>query len=182
MALLATAALGCSPAANLRPMTPLPPTARAEIGVGYTTVGPRPLQADEGWAHGGQIWGTWNAQTWLDIAVVGAFDDESGTAGLAVRWRALETDRVALGLGVELGAGWAGVQVPVAARLLDGVWVYTAPQLGTWGIDPTARVPVGIDVEVLDTLRVRTEAQLNYPAFDPYLRRLHLGVGLGWLL
>lgn len=172
---------GCSPAANLRPMTPLPPTARAEVGVGYTAVGPRPLQ-DDGWAHGGQAWGTLSATTWLDVSVVGAFDDQSGTAGVAVRWRAFDHERVALGVGVELGVGWAGLQLPIAARLLDGVWVYSAPQIGTWGIDPTVRVPVGIDVEVLDTFRVRTEAQLNYPNFDPYLRRTQLGVGLGWLL
>lgn len=162
-------------------MTPLPPTARGEVGMGYVAVGPRPL-IEEPWHHAGQAWGTLSATSWLDVAVVGAFDDTGGTAGLAVRWRALDHERVSLGLGVEVGAGWATLELPVAAQVLDGLWIYSAPQVGNWGTLPTARVPVGIDVQVLDTFRVRTEAQLNYPDFDPHLRRLHLGVGVGWLL
>lgn len=173
--------VGCAPAANLRPMTPFPPGKRAEVGLGYTAVGPRPVGLDE-WAHGGQGWATAAATPWLDVAVVGAFTDTAGTAGVAVRWRALDADRVALGLGVELGVGWAGVQLPVAARIVDGLWIYSAPQLGTWGADVAPRLPVGIDVEVLDMLRVRGEAQVNYPDFDPYRRRVHLGFGVGWLL
>ncbi len=179
--LLALFVTACAPAANMRPMTPFPPGKRAEVGLAYTAVGPRPVGQDP-WQHGGQAWATAAATTWLDVALVGAFDDAGGTAGLAVRWRALDHHRVALGLGVEVGVGWAGVQLPVAARLFDGVWVYTAPQLGTWGVDLAPRLPLGIDVQILDVVRVRTEAQLNYPDFDPYRRRLHLGVGLGWLL
>lgn len=165
----------------MRPMTPLPPGKRAEVGLAYTAVSPRPVGQDP-WTHGGQAWATASATTWLDVALVGAFDSGGGTAGLALRWRALDHDRVALGLGVEVGVGWAGIQIPVAARVIDGVWLYTAPQLSTWGTDLAPRIPLGVDVQIHDMLRVRTEAQLNYPDFDPYRRRLHLGVGLGWLL
>jgi len=162
-------------------MTPFAPDAVAEVGLAYTAVGPRPVGQDA-WQHGGQAWGTVAATTWLDLALVGAFDDVGGTAGLAIRWRALDADRVAVGLGMELGVGWAGLQLPVAARVMDGVWIYTAPQIGTWGVDLGPRLPIGVDIEVLDRLRVRTEGQLNYPDFDPYRRRVHLGVGLGWQL
>lgn len=173
---------GCSPAAHLRPMTPWAPDRDVEVGMGYTAVGPRPVGQDT-WQHGGQAWASASATSWLDLALVGAFDAElNGTAGLAVRWRALEVDRAALGLGVELGVGWAGIELPVAVRVLDGLWVYSSPHLGTWGTLPTVRVPVGVDVELVDTLRLRGEAQLNYPDFDPYQRRVQLGVGLGWQL
>ncbi|MCB9544083.1 MAG: hypothetical protein R3F65_15815 [bacterium] len=179
---LALAALaGCAPAAHLRPITPFAPDRVAEVGVGYVAVGPRPVGHDA-WSHGGQAWASAAATSWLDVALIGAFDDTAGTAGLAVRWRALEGDRGALGLGVELGIGWAALEVPVAVRVVDGLWLYSSPQLGSWGTDPTVRVPVGVDVAVIDALRLRTEAQLNYPDFDPYQRRLQLGFGLGWQL
>ena len=181
-ALLALTALtACAPAAHLRPVTPFAPDRRAEFGLGYTAVGPRPVGHDT-WHHGGQAWATAAATTWLDVALIGAFDDTAGTAGLAVRWRALEADRAALGLGLEVGIGWAGIEIPVAVRVVDGLWLYSSPQLGSWGADATVRVPVGVDVEVIESLRVRTEAQLNYPDFDPYQRRVQLGFGLGWQL
>ncbi|MCA9539670.1 MAG: hypothetical protein KC620_12325 [Myxococcales bacterium] len=179
--LAAFALLGCAPAGNLRPMLPMLPDRHLEFGTAWTAVGPRPVGHDD-WAQGAQAWATGQPVTWFDVSVVGAFDGTHGTAGLAMRYRALETDRVGLGLGLEVGTGWAGLNLPVAVRVFDGVWMYSSPQLGTWGKDETVRLPIGLNVEVIDAVQLRTEAEMNYPAFDPYQRRLHLGVGVAYQL
>ncbi|MEZ4468043.1 MAG: hypothetical protein R3F60_26205 [bacterium] len=183
---LAHLASACAPAANLRPMTPMLPDHAAEVGVGYTQVGPRPVGQDDT-VHGGQAWVTSQPLTWLDISLVGAFAAQGvAVAGLAVRWRALEVDGFAAGIGAELGSGWAAIDLPLAVRVVDGLWAYSAPQLGTWGKDATVRLPLGLDVELFDELRIRGEAQMNYPRrdgeFDGYQRRLHLGMGMAFRL
>lgn len=172
---------GCAPAANMRPMTPMLPDHQGEFGVAWTRVGPRPVGEDEP-TWGGQSWVTAQPLTWLDISVVGAFAEGQYTAGLAVRWRAVQYDFFAAGLGAELGSGWAAVDLPLAVRVIDGLWAYSAPQYGTWGSVSTIRVPLGLDVELTDELRVRGEAQINYPDFDPYQRRVHLGMGMAFRL
>lgn len=173
--------VGCAPAANMRPLTPMIPNDSTELGVAYTAVGPRPVGQDE-WAHGGQVWGTYQPATYFDVSLIGAFAD-GVTAGLAVRWRALEFDRFATGLSAEIGAGWAALNLPLAVRVNDSIWLYSAPQYGTWGVDlTTVRLPLGVDVKVADELRIRGEAQVNYPDFDPYKRRVHLGMGLAFRL
>lgn len=174
-------ASGCAPATNMRPLTPMIPHDTTEVGVAYTAVGPRPVGQDD-WAHGGQAWGTYQPVTWLDVSLVGAFADGI-TAGLAVRWRALETEHFATGLSAEVGAGWVAVNLPLAVRVHERLWIYSAPQYGTWGVDlETVRLPIGLDLKVADDLRVRGEAQMNYPDFDPYKRRLQLGMGLAFRL
>lgn len=171
----------CAPAVGMRPMTPMLPHDDAEFGVAWTGVGPRPIGEQET-THGGQGWVTAQPLTWLDISLVGAFAEGSYTAGLAVRWRAVETEHFAAGLGAELGIGWAAVDLPVAVQVIDGFWAYSAPQLGTWGTDATVRLPLGLDVELTEELRVRGEAQMNYPDFDPYQRRLQWGMGMAFRL
>ncbi|MCA9526135.1 MAG: hypothetical protein KC549_07530 [Myxococcales bacterium] len=186
LAALGLVASACAPAANMRPMTPMLPSHQGELGVAYTQVGPRPV-GEDATMHGGQAWATMQPLTWLDISLVGAFASQGlAVAGLAVRWRAIEVDGFAAGIGAELGTGWVGVDLPVAVRVFDGLWAYSAPQLGTWGKDPTVRLPLGLDVEVSEELRIRGEAQMNYPRrdgeFDGYQRRLHLGMGMAFRL
>lgn len=172
---------GCAPPAHMRPMMPLLPEHRGELGAGWASVGPRPVGQDT-WGHGSQAWGTLQPTTWFDMSVVGVFADGI-TAGLALRWRAYESDRFTAGLGAELGIGWLGLNLPVAVKVQERLWIYSAPTFGNWGIDlESIRVPVGVDVQLVDQLHLRGEAQLNYPDFDPYKRRLHMGLGLAYRL
>lgn len=167
---------GCAPATYQRPMVPLMPGQRAEMGAALNRVGPRPVGQDEP-AWGGQAWGTYQPVTWFDVSLVGTFS-EGISAGLAMRWRAIESDNFAAGLGAELGVGWAALNLPFSVRVQDRVWMYSAPQYGSWGFDDTVRLPLGVDVRVGDMVHVRGEAQLNYPDFDVFKRRVHMGLGV----
>jgi hypothetical protein len=183
LALLLVAAAdlaGCAPAGSFRPLVPLQPDRNLEVGTGYVAISPRPVGEDP-WQHGGQAWTTVPLSI-FDLALIGAFDFEGrATAGLGVRVRAFESEHANVGAGIELGYGWVAFELPMAVGS-DRVWLYTAPQLGTWGRDETARLPVGVDLRVHDALHVRTEAQVNYPELDGYQRRVHLGVGLAYEL
>ncbi len=169
----------CAPPGHLRPMLPVKDSP-GEVGAGYALAGPRPVGQDE-WAGAMQGWSTWHATARLDLAVVGAFDGAYGTAGLAIRLRALRFEHLQAGLGVELGYGWAALELPIAVGHGD-LWIYSAPQYGSWGVDETVRVPLGLDWNVHSELHLRAEAAMNYPDFDPYQRRLHLGLGAAWAL
>ena len=174
------ACTGCAPATYQRPMVPLMPDQRGEMGLAFNRVGPRPVGQDE-WTSGGQAWGTYQPVTWFDVSLVGTFTD-GFSAGLAMRWRAIESDNFAAGLGAELGVGWAALNLPISVRVQDRVWMYTAPQYGSWGVDDTVRLPLGVDVRVADEFHVRGEAQVNYPDFDVFKRRVHMGLGLAFRL
>lgn len=178
--MLATAS-GCAPPAHMRPMVPMLPGHNGELGAAYAAVGPRPVGQD-GWGHGTQAWGLLQPTTTFDMSVVGVFAD-GVTAGLALRWRGFESDHFAAGVGAELGVGWIALNLPVAVQLQERMWLYSAPQVGNWGLDlESIRLPVGLDVRVADQVHLRGEAQLNYPDFDPYKRRLHMGFGLAYRL
>ncbi len=170
----------CAPALSLRPLIPLQPDRDAEVGVGFAGVSPRPVGQDA-WRFGGQSWGTVPVSV-FDLAVIGAFDDAgNATGGLGVRVHPLDTRHLRVGAGLELGYGWVAFELPFAVGR-DRLWVYGAPQLGTWGRATTARLPLGVDLRVDDAMHVRTEAQLNYPELDGYQRRVHVGVGLAYEL
>lgn len=173
--------LGCAPPLQMRPMTPPHPGRTAEVGAAFAGVGPRPVGEDE-WAYATQAWATWPRGSRVDLSLVGAFDGARATGGLGFRVEAFRVPHFGAGFGVELGTGWVSFEIPLAVDIGDRVAIYTAPQLGTWGIDQTVRVPVGVDVRVVEALSVRGEAQLNEPDFDPYKRRLHLGLGVAWQL
>lgn len=172
---------GCAPFANMRPITPLLPDQDVELGMAYTTSSPRPVGRDA-WAHGVQGWSTIQPLTWLDVSLVGHFDGEYGSAGLGVRFRPIELERFVGGLGFEVGYGWLAAELPFAVGAGDRVWLYSSPQIGSWGHDPTVRVPIGVSVEVVDRIMLRGEGQVNYPDFDPYKRRFHLGFGVAYQL
>ncbi len=169
--------VGCAPPVGLRPLTAQPGRA-AEVGVGYGVVGPRPVGQDE-WAGAAQGWATAFDMAAFDVSLMGAFDGEVATGGLGLRARLLDGGLGAVGVGIELGVGWAALEIPATLAVGRFAQVYVAPQFGTWGVDRTVRLPVGVDVPV-GPVSVRGEAQLNYPDLDAYQRRLHLGLGVAY--
>ncbi len=176
--LLVAVLAGCAPGANLRPLTPMGER-RLEVGLGATTVSPRPY-VDEPWRGASQGWVTGRPTRRLDLSVIGAFDGEAGTAGLSSRFRIVEGDWYAFGAGLAVGSGFIAVEMPFALGLADWLWVYSGPHFGNWGVDPTVRVPLGLDVRVAEPLFFRTEAEWNYADFDPYQQRYHLSFGVAY--
>ena len=173
--------LACAPAVNLRPPTPMARGRDFEMGVGFGAVSPRPVGEDP-WVTAAQGWVTASVFDPIDVLLMGGYDGQYGTGGLGARFRFLEFEHFRGGVGLELGAGWIGIELPMAAKVYDGVWLYSMPHYGTWGLDKTIRLPLGIEVGADSPTRLRLEGQLNYPDFDPYKRRVHFGVGVGYQL
>jgi hypothetical protein len=177
--MLALALAACAPGANLRPLEPMGDHAW-EAGLGATTISPRPYR-DEPWRTAAQGWTTARPTSWFDLSLVGAFDGEHGTAGLSTRFRIAEGDRWAFGTGLLFGSGWIGVELPISVGLTDWLWVYTGPSWQNWGLKPTVRLPLGVDLHLADRLRFRTEAEYNDVDYDPYQRRIHVSFGVAYL-
>lgn len=173
--------LGCAPPLHMRPMSPPYKDRTAEVGTALAAVGPRPAGQDE-WAYAQQAWATWPRGSIVDLSVIGVFDGDRVAGGLGLRVETFRNDYVGVGLGMEVGSGWVAIEVPLAVNFGDRVALYTSPQVGTWGVDQTVRFPVGVDVRVVDAFSMRGEAQLNYPDYDPYKRRYHMGLGVAWQL
>ena len=67
--------------------------------------------------------------------------------------------------------------VPLALRIIDQTWLYSAPKLGNWGPEITPFVPLGLTVRIVDGFSLRCEGQLSWADWKYYNRRLHLGLG-----
>lgn len=169
--------VGCGPLATFRPASGLMPDRRMEAGLGVSAVTPRPY-VNEGPASAGQAWLSGNIGPRFALTGIAAFDDDAVAAGGAARFTPLKRDRVVAGLEQELGYAWFAVSTPVAVRLVDQTWLYTAPRLGTWGVDLSFGVPVGLSVRVYDGLMLRAEWQRSWQDFKYYNERDHYGLAV----
>jgi len=178
--LLSSGLFGCAPLASLRPAGGLWESDRsAEIGAGAVALGPRPYVI-ESWQPVGQVWGALRLDRSFELSAIGAFDEQAFAAGGALRWIPLRADRLAAGAEVEFGFAWAALALPIALRLSDGLWLYTAPRLGNMGIHLTPGLPGGLSLEIFDGWIVRAEAQLSWEEFLAYQRRVHLAGGMAY--
>jgi hypothetical protein len=167
------AALGsCSPIANLRPASGLMPGKKLELGAGAAALSPRPFVTED-WESAGQAWVTGNTSTLITLSAIGAFDSDALAVGGALRVNVLREPRIAFGIEGELGYAWAALSLPVAVRLFDESWLYSAPRLGTWSTDPIFSVPLGLSLRIYDGFSLRAEAQLSWQDFQYYNRRAH---------
>jgi len=173
---LATAALlalgSCSPIANLRPASGLMPGKQLEVGAGAAVLSPRPFVTED-WETTGQVWVSGNTSSLITLSAIGAFDSDALAAGGALRVNAVREPRVAFGIEGELGYAWAALSLPVALRLFDESWLYSAPRLGTWSSDPIFGVPLGLSLRVYDGFSLRGEAQVSWQNFQYFNRRAH---------
>lgn len=179
---LATAALGlalygCGPLASFRPASGLMPDRRIEAGLGISEVTARPY-VNESSASAGQAWLSGNVGKRFALTGIAAFDDDAAALGGAARFTPLKLDRVVAGFEQELGFAWFAVSTPVAVRLVDQTWLYTAPRFGTWGVDLSFGIPVGVSVRVYDGLMLRAEWQRSWQDFKYYNRRDHYGLAI----
>ena len=176
---MAWAVVGCSPVANLRPASGLMPEKKLELGAGVAALGPRPFVSEE-WQASGQLWVTGNASQKITLSAITAFDTDAIAAGGALRYNALFHDRVKGGIEAELGYAWAAVSLPIALRVFDQSFVYTAPRLGTWSDDPSFGIPLGVSLRIYEGLFVRGEAQVSWQDFKYYNRRAHLAAAAAY--
>jgi hypothetical protein len=162
----------CSPIANLRPASGLMPGKKLEVGAGAAVLSPRPYVTED-WESAGQVWVSGDASSLISVAAIGAFDRDAVAAGGAFRVNLVRESRVAFGVEGELGYAWAALSLPVALRVFDQSFLYSAPRLGTWSSDPIFSVPLGLSLRIHDGFSLRAEAQLSWQNFQYFNRRAH---------
>jgi hypothetical protein len=134
----------------------------------------------EDWQSVGQVWATLALSRSLELSGVGTFDATAVAGGGALRWTPLHLHRLAAGAELELGYAWAGLALPLATQPIDGLWLYTAPRLGTMGVHLTPALPFGVSLETLPGIMLRAEWQTSWAQFYAYQRRTHLALGLAY--
>jgi hypothetical protein len=170
---------GCAPLVGFRPASGLLPDKRLELGGGGAIVGPRPYVEEK--THGaGQFWATGRAGGHVTLSAIGAFDTSAIAIGGAVRYDYLRLDRIAAGAEVEGGFLWAGTSLPVALRLFDETWLYTAPRIGARSDGWALELPAGLSVRVYDGWMIRAEYRISWVNLDAFTRRHHGGIAIAY--
>lgn len=157
----------CAPVAMVRPPVPMPADDKGEFGVaaginealestGYMT----PLSSPNG--PSAQIWYAHHFAD--DRLVVGGvlFGGTSSLVGTGVtlRYNAIRGERFRLGVDLDGGFAWASAGVPMAVRLNDALWLYTAPSVGL-RVAQAARVPLGLSIGVGEHTLLTPEISLG---------------------
>jgi hypothetical protein len=174
----ALASGACAPLASFRPASGIMPGRTLEVGAGGVLEGPRPYVTEPTRATG-QLWASGRADEKLTLTGIVAFDASALALGGSARIDLVRADRFAAGVEPELGLLWAALDVPIALRLYDETWVYTAPRFGTRGLDWALTVPVGVSVRVYDGLMLRAEYGTSWSTELTYFQRRDLfGVAL----
>src|SRR5690606_31168618 len=115
----------------------------AQLGVGAVVQSPRPY-VNEPWRVSAQTWGTGELDGRVELSTVVALDDQGAAAGVALRWVAVHTERLSLGVELQLGWAWIAVALPASVRPFGESRLYAAPRLGTFGARWTPALPVGL--------------------------------------
>src|SRR6185503_7937969 len=178
-AVLLTIALApaCAPLATFRPPSAFMGGRTMEMGLGAATVGPRPY-VDERWLYAGQTWFTVRAAPWLHLSAISTFDPRAVALGGAATALAIRADRFVGGAEVELGYGWAAAGLPMALRLFEEHWLYTAPRVGNFGIDPAFGLPIGISLHLHGAAFARFEYQTSWVQLQAFNQRNHVAAAL----
>jgi hypothetical protein len=170
----------CAPLANMRPAGMLVERGRsAEVGAAVVELGPRPY-VTETWQNTGQVWATWAASRRIEVTGIGFFDDKAAAGGGALRWTPIRAKPFFGAAEIEAGYAWGAVALPLSVELHERIWIYTAPRLGNMGAYAAPGIPAGVSIEPIDRIQVRGEIQFSWRQFDPFQRRTHIGVGVGY--
>lgn len=167
------AAWACAPPTALAPPVPMAADQRFEAGgmaAGGATIsrnrGAQPDTALNLWAMGRR--GRW------DFGGSGGLEanltqELVGHAGFFGRYRAIEHDNFVM--SPQLGLGWfyASVALPMAVRLRNDLWFYSAPEVGL-RLTGLVQLPVGLSLPLGPSTRLN--AELGLQADIPYLSAL----------
>ncbi len=167
----------CAPLAEMRPAGGAMPDKTYELGTAAVSLGPRPY-VQESASRSGMLWLSADASRRVTFTGITAFDRNAAAFGVATRFHVIRADRFALSPEVAAGYAFGALLLPVAVRIVDQTWLYASPRLGTFGRDLSFGAPVGLSVRIWDGFFLRSEAQLSWPDFKYYNRRLHLAFGV----
>jgi hypothetical protein len=173
-ALLVLGAGACAPLASFRPASGLVEGHTREVGAGAMAEGPRPF-VDEPVRAVAQVWFSGRATDKLTLTGIGAFDLSALALGGAARFDVARFDRFVASGEVEGGWAWGALDVPLALRLFDQTWLYTAPRLGNRGLMLAVDVPAGLSVRLYEGLMLRVEYRISWPELSYFERRQMLG-------
>lgn len=166
----------CAPPAAMRPGTPMLSHQRNEFGMSAS--GGARLDVDSSSSAGtggGQIWYSSQQERMLDFGMVayGGYTDRQyaggGGLGATIRVRIFERDSFRLAFDMSGGWLWGELGFPVAVRLVNGVWLYSAPSFGAMaGFDDIlfVRPPVGLSVALGRDWSLLAELSPQIALFD----------------
>jgi hypothetical protein len=174
LALVTSATSACAPLASFRPASGLVEGRTHEVGGGAMVEGPRPF-VDEPMRAVAQLWFSGRASDKLTLTGIGAFDLSAVALGGAARLDVARFDRFVLGGEVEAGWVWAAADVPMALRLFDQTWLYTAPRFGNRGLMWAVDMPLGLSARIYEGLMLRVEYRISWPELSYFERRQMLG-------
>jgi hypothetical protein len=176
-ALVVVGTSGCGPLGSFRPVSVPISGTNYEVGLGAVTVSPRPY-VDERWRQAGQAWFTLKATDWLQLSGISAFDAEALGVGVGATASILRGNRFAAGVGAEVGYGWGAISLPFALRLFEQSWLYGAPRISNYGIDPVVGLPIGLSLHIERGAFLRLEYQSSWVELQAYNLRHHFGAAL----
>lgn len=155
------------------------PGRTTELGVGTALIGPRPYVEEQ--AHAvGQIWVQRRVRPRLTLSGIGAFDAKAAAGGGGARVDLLRARRGAVGVEAELGLVWAALTIPASVRLVGEARLYTAPRLGSRGINWALDVPIGLSVPFDSHWVLRAEYSSSWVELRNYQQRHLVGMGVGY--
>ncbi len=150
-----------------------------EVGAGAAMITKRPYVSEP--ARGaGQVWVSGEPTRWLSLSGVTAFDTGAAGVGGAVRINYLRTPDIVLGAEGEGGFAWIGGSLPLSVRLFDQTWLYAAPRISNWGIDPIFGVTGGVSTRIYGGFILRAETQSSWQGFKAYNYRQHFGLAAAY--
>jgi hypothetical protein len=149
------------------------------VGAALVRLSARPYVEEET-AYTGQVWFSAEPNRHVGLSFIGAFDSNAAAGGVAARWNALRSSRVAIGPEAELGFAWGAGSLGLALRTVGENWIYAAPRIGNLGFDWAFGVPAGLSLDLSHGFVLRAEAQLSWAEFKYYNRRLHLASGISY--
>ena len=171
------ALIACAPSQGFRPAGTLDYGREDELGVAVSRVGARPY-INETTQYVAQAWWSTRLDERWALSALGAFDEGSAAGGAALRFDIATGRWAALAAEVEGGLFWAAVSVPMTFRVGRRLGLYSAPRLGMWGPQVTPFLPLGVSVQIVETLSLRAEGQVSWADFQYYNRRVHWGLAV----
>lgn len=167
--------MACAPSQGFRPAGALDYGRDDEVGLAVSRVSARPY-INETAQYVGQLWWSTRLDARWVLSAVGAFDEGSAAGGAAVRLDLASGRWAALAAEAEVGLFWGALSVPMTLRVWRRLGLYSAPRLGTWGPEVTPFLPLGISMQILDSVSLRAEGQVSWGDFKYYNRRVHWGL------
>ncbi len=168
----------CAPAATLRPMTNMDVDGN-EFGLvaraGVPQLGSPPdtcggsalLPCNFGSGYGGEAWYMHRFSRWVSFGgTLFAGSQSLFGVGAQTRFHWIDTENVQFGTDVDVGFVYGAIGLPVAVRLVGGLWVFSAPSFGARQYQPL-RVPLGVSWNITPHWGLSAEGAYGFDPVTP---------------